>query len=191
MRKAVVITDFDGTLVDTFEANFLAYQEAFSKHGLSLSKETYKKCFGLRFPEFMDFVGVNDESIREKIKKTKKEVYPYYLGHVRLNYGLVSFMQMCKQNGERIGIASTASIENINNVLKRFNLEGVFDFIVSGEDVQHGKPDPEVYQKALCEASFNPHYTIAPEAALVFEDSETGINAAIAAGIDYIKINKF
>lgn len=53
----LLITDFDGTLVDTFEANFLAYQKAFSDCGLQLSEKQYKECFGFRFDDFMSHVA--------------------------------------------------------------------------------------------------------------------------------------
>ena len=52
MIKAV-ITDFDGTLVDTFKANLHAYQEAFDEVGLILTEEQYRECFGFRFEKFM------------------------------------------------------------------------------------------------------------------------------------------
>ena len=91
---------------------------------------------------------------------------------------------MCKGQGIKTCVASTASKKNLYRVLKHFNLDLYFDIIISGDDVSKGKPSPEVYIKALdlldCE----------PEEALVFEDSEVGCEAAEAAGIQYIKINE-
>ena len=58
----LIITDFDGTLVDTFEANLKAYQAAFESGGLKLSEQQYKACFGYRFEKFMNFVGINDNN---------------------------------------------------------------------------------------------------------------------------------
>jgi len=191
MKKTVIITDFDGTLVDTFLANYKSYKTAFEKVGLTLDEETYRKCFGLRFNEFMNEVGINDSFTRIKIKQIKSEEYEKNVDYVRPNQYLLTFLMLAKNNGIIIGIGSTASRVNINNVLKHLKLENFFDFIVSGEDVTCGKPNPEVYQKALSVASFNPHHTIAPESALIFEDSETGIQAAINAGIDYIQVDKF
>lgn len=191
MKKTVIITDFDGTLVDTFFANYKSYKSAFESLGLSLGEGTYRKCFGLRFNEFMDYVGIEDETVRAKIKAAKAEEYAKNVDYVRVNQYLLSFLMLSKNNGLKIGIATTASKVNVQNVLKHFKLDHLFDFVITGEDVQHGKPDPEVYKRALAAASFNPHYTIAPEAALVFEDSETGVQAAINAGIDFIKVNKF
>ena len=191
MKKTVIITDFDGTLVDTFVANYKSYKTAFELCGLSLDRDTYKKCFGFRFNEFMDYMGIEDETVRAKIKAIKTEQYTRNIDYVRVNQYLLGFIMLAKDNGLKIGIATTASRVNVQNILTYFKIEHLFDFVITGEDVQHGKPDPEVYKKALDAASLNPHYTIAPEAALVFEDSDQGIQAAINAGIDYVKINKF
>ena len=191
MKKTVIITDFDGTLVDTFVANYKSYKTAFELCGLSLDIDTYKKCFGFRFNEFMDYMGIEDETVRAKIKAIKTERYTRNIDYVKVNQYLLGFIMLAKDNGLKIGIATTASRVNVQNILKYFKIEHLFDFVITGEDVQHGKPDPEVYKKALAAASFNPHHTIAPEAALVFEDSDTGVQAAVAAGINYIKINKF
>ena len=49
-----IITDFDGTLVDTFDANLKAYQKAFGEVGVVLSEEKYRECFGFRFDRFME-----------------------------------------------------------------------------------------------------------------------------------------
>lgn len=191
MKKSVIITDFDGTLVDTFFANYKSYKTAFELCGLSLDIDTYRKCFGLRFNEFMKYVGIDDVSTQTKIKAFKAGEYAKNIDFVKVNQYLVSFLMLAKNNGVKIGIGTTASKVNVQNVLNYFKLENLFDFIITGEDVTHGKPDPEVYIKALDAASFNPNYTITPEAALVFEDSDIGVQAAINAGIDYIKINKF
>lgn len=69
------------------------------------------------------------------------------------------------------------------NALRHIGADNDFDMILAGESVTKGKPDPEIYQTVL--AKFN----IAPEDALVFEDSEVGFKAAEAAGIKYITIN--
>ena len=72
MIKAI-ITDFDGTLVDTFEANLKAYQEAFVSVGLSLTSDDYKKCYGFRFDRFMQAMNITDIQTIEQIKELKKE----------------------------------------------------------------------------------------------------------------------
>ena len=45
-RIKAIITDFDGTLVNTFKANYYAYKEAFIQYGYELTEEQYKECYG-------------------------------------------------------------------------------------------------------------------------------------------------
>ena len=77
MIKAL-ITDFDGTLVDTFEANLRAYQKAFADVGITLTAERYRECFGYRFDRFMMAMGMYDDETALRIKEAKKEYYPQY-----------------------------------------------------------------------------------------------------------------
>ena len=65
----LLISDFDGTLVDTFSANYMAYQKAFAEQGLCLSESQYRACFGFRFDEFMKEVGVVDVNISIRFRK--------------------------------------------------------------------------------------------------------------------------
>ena len=51
-RIKAIITDFDGTLVNTLMSNYLAYREAFESYNYQLSLDEYKQCYGLRFDEF-------------------------------------------------------------------------------------------------------------------------------------------
>ena len=179
----LVITDFDGTLVNTFEANLCAYQEAFASCGLQLDKVLYQRCFGLRFEAFMEKSGIAEPSVYHLIKEKKMQVYPHYFDKLKPNLVLINFLKSCKQSGIQTFIASTARKENLFNVLNYLEVTDFFDFILSGADVSRGKPAPDIYIKALEVAQVN------ASQALVFEDSEVGFRAAEQAGLKYIKIN--
>lgn len=182
MIKAI-ISDFDGTLVDTFEANYAAYNEAFASQGLELTADRYRECFGLRFPEFMDAMGIHDEATAAQIRKIKGEVYPHHFDKLRPNTALIEFIRSCRNQGIHTAVASTARGKNLMNALNYIGATDAFDYILAGEDVQHGKPDPEIYNRVLA------HFGVQPSEALVFEDSPVGMQAAEAAGINYINVN--
>ena len=180
-RIKAVITDFDGTLVDTFMANFLAYHEVFKNYGYSLTKEQYRACYGLRFDAFCDKMNIPND-IRNSMKELKKTFYPSYFKYIELNHSLMMFIRHMKSMGIKTCIASTATKENLYNVLIHFGILNEFDIIITGENVSKGKPNPEVYLKALalleCE----------PDEAIVFEDSDVGCEAAENAELNYIRI---
>ena len=178
-----IITDFDGTLVDTFLANLNAYQEAFKYYGYELTEEQYRKYYGLRFDAFCDKMNISKEH-RNNIKTLKKNIYPKFFNYLNLNKNLMVFIISCKKQGMKTCIASTASKDNLYNVLNYFKIKDYFDIIISGENVSHGKPNPEVYNKALALLDCD------SDEALVFEDSNVGCEAAENADLKYIKIIK-
>lgn len=181
-RIKLLITDFDGTLVNTFEANFRAYNEAFEEAGLELTRERYSKCFGHRFDDFMNDVGIGDEKVKSKIRSRKAENYPRYFDKLTVNSSLLEFIRSFHRQGGLTAIASTAWGRNLRSALDYIGATGDFDLILSGENVIHGKPNPEIYRKVL--ESFD----VRSHEALVFEDSEVGFRAAQAAGISVIPV---
>lgn len=184
MRIRFIITDFDGTLVDTFEANYRAYCEAFEMSGLTLTREQYRDCFGLRFDNFMKTMGIESVEVRQQIKELKGELYPKYFEYLKVNRHLFEFIEGFHYAGGKTAIASTAREKNLRNALRYIGAENDFDLILAGESVKKGKPDPEIYLTALERLGGS------PDEALIFEDSEVGFKAAEAAGIPFIKITK-
>ncbi|WP_044656255.1 MULTISPECIES: HAD family hydrolase [Bacteroides] len=183
MIKAI-ITDFDGTLVDTFEANFRAYQEAFASIGETLTPERYRECFGYRFEHFMLEIGINDVAKVNAIKKAKKEAYPKYFDSLRPNKVLISLIETFKVMGAKTAIASTARKENLMNAATFLGVDKHFDLIFAGVDVKEGKPSPEIYLKAMETLG------VKPEETLIFEDSQVGIDAAKGSGAQCMVVSE-
>ena len=181
MIKAI-ITDFDGTLVDTYEANLKAYQKAFCECGKVLTPEAYKACFGLRYDAFMYQMGIIDIEIANFIRERKKRYYPLFFDCICLNHALLGVIDAFHKTGGKTAIASTARKENLMNVVKYLEIEGNFDCIISGLDVIQGKPQPEIYVKTM------KHLCVMPSETLIFEDSDVGIQAAKASGANYIRV---
>ena len=180
----LLVTDFDGTLVDTFEANYLAYQKAFSQFGLNLTEQQYKDCFGFRFDDFMEHMGISDTVIKQGIRMAKGDCYPLFFDKLKINHSLLSMLKSFKQAGGLTAVASTARKKNLMNALEHIEALEAFTLIIAGEDVEHGKPNPEIYKKVLKKLN------VQPSEALVFEDSPVGIEAAVAANLSYVQITK-
>lgn len=180
----LLITDFDGTLVDTFEANYKAYKKAFENYSIKLTKEEYSKCFGFRFDDFMNEMNIHDERIKQGIRNLKGIYYPLFFDDLVVNRQLLNLLHSFKNSGGLTAVASTARRVNLMNVLYHINAADMFSLILSGEDVRHGKPSPEIYRNVLQKLN------VTNEEAIVFEDSLIGIEAAKAANISYIKITQ-
>ena len=182
MVKAI-ITDFDGTLVDTFEANLRAYQKAFQEVGLNLTAERYRECFGYRYDRFMQKMGVTDKTIADSIKELKKQYYPEYFDCLKPNTTLINLIAGIKKMGGKTAIASTARKENLMNVISYLGIAHHFDLIFAGVDVKKGKPDPEIYLKSMAALG------VTPDETFIFEDSQVGIDAAKASGASYMIVS--
>lgn len=179
-----IISDFDGTLVDTFEANYLAYQQAFAEIGFDLTRETYRACFGLRYDKFIEWLGLDKNEDTRKVRELKAKYYPHHFEHLKENEVLMDFIRSFHAGGGKTAIASTARRENLMAALKCIGAVEVFDVILAGDVVEHGKPNPEIYLKALDLLQVKADETIC------FEDTEVGVEAAKAAGVSAIKIGQ-
>lgn len=181
----LLISDFDGTLVDTKTANFLAYRRVLGDRGVCLTKEMYDACFGLRVTEFMHQIGIHDPLDIIEVSEMKSIIYPDFFSYIKLNESLVNFMGLIKGERKHIAIASTAQRLNLENILNYFGLSDFFDYIITGADIKEGKPHPECYTKVM------EYFNVAPLETLIFEDSKVGIEAAKASGANYIVVKKF
>jgi len=95
----------------------------------------------------------------------------------------VDLLHAARQAGCRVGLATMSYCAQVRRVLDILDLQAQFDFVASRDDVEHGKPDPEIYllvARAL---------GVAPQECLVIEDSPSGVRAALAAGMHVIAVS--
>jgi len=94
----------------------------------------------------------------------------------------VALLHAVRQMGCKTALASMSHCDQVRRVLQVLALEAAFDFIATRDDVEHGKPDPEIY--LLVARQLN----VPPSECLVIEDSPPGVRAAISAGMDVIAV---
>lgn len=87
-----------------------------------------------------------------------------------------------KEEGYHIAVCSNSVRNTIEIMMQKANLTQYLDFFISNQDVTHGKPDPEIYQKAIQRLGLQ------PEECLIVEDNENGIKAALASGAHLFKV---
>lgn len=123
----------------------------------------------------IDWHGLSDTV--EQLATESDEVFAEILDHrLELMPGLVELLASLEAHNIPKAIATSSGREFVTNVLSRFDLEPRFQFILTAEDVTHGKPHPEIYLKAAQRLGFEPREI------LVLEDSQNGCTAAAAAG---------
>jgi HAD superfamily hydrolase (TIGR01509 family) len=94
----------------------------------------------------------------------------------------IALLNAARQEGCRTALATMSRCQQATTVLQALGLEHAFDFIASRDDVERGKPDPEIYELVV-EA-----LTLPVEECLVIEDSPAGVESALAAGLDVIAV---
>lgn len=178
-----VVSDLDGTLVDTRAANVAAYRDAFSSVGVPFDEDRYTAAFGLAFDPMIGAVAPGTpEDVRAEIRRRKAQVYSSFLPLSRPNTALLGLLAHLRESGTRTALATTARRTNVLAVLDHCAAEDLFDVIVTAEDVEHGKPAPDCYLAAAARLG------VAPEECVVFEDSGVGIEAATRAGCSVIEV---
>ena len=180
-----LLFDLDGTLVDTREANYLAYRAAFAESGHELTAEQFGTTWGRDSRDFIpDLLPAADAAAVDMIRAAKSRLYADLLQRTTANDALIAFLRLLAPT-HRTALVSTAKSGNGRQILDAHELTPLFDVVVWGDDVERSKPDPEGYLRAL--------ELLGADAAeaLAFEDSATGRQAALAAGLTVLEVPHF
>lgn len=182
MQKALLF-DLDGTLFDTSVVNYMAYKQALSEVGIEIDEAYYvEKCEGNSYKEFLTAL-VSPEKI-DLVHERKKVLYADYLGKAKENKMLFDLILNMKEQ-YYIGLVTTASRKNTMQILEYFKRERLFDIIITQEDTEFLKPNPQGYNEAI------KRLNVAPENVTIFEDSVTGLKAAMATEAHVVRIERF
>lgn len=185
IRNKLAIFDMDGTLFDTKNVNFKAYRRALAECGFCVDidyKYYCEFCNGSNYKIFLPILvpEITAEDMR-KVHDRKKALYPEYLSDARKNDQLFSLIELINPKYQ-VAMVTSASRKNTDDILNTFGVGDVFDFVLTQEDVKHPKPNPEGFLLAMEKAG------VTKEDTLIFEDSETGIEAAERSGANYIRV---
>jgi beta-phosphoglucomutase len=176
----------DGTIVDSADYHSVAWLEVMSPRGVALTDEMFRSTFGQRNDTILRiWMGQNttDDTIRE-ISDLKEARYREIVAErgIELLPGIAARIAQLHQHGWRQAIASAAPRANVEAIMAALGLRDRIEAFVGGEDVVHGKPDPEVFLRAA------ERLGIPPERCVVVEDAPAGVEAARRAGMRVIGV---
>lgn len=180
MLKAVLF-DMDGVIIDSEPLHARAAINALQKYGVSLTPEFCYSFIGSTAKHMLEVIKENwqlsasIEELMQANQNAKKELVMQE-GYPPIPY-VRDLMKALQQDGYRIAIASSSPMDEILETVQRLQLTGFLNKIVSGMQVAHPKPAPDIFLAAARELS------VLPSECLVIEDSSNGLRAAKAAGM--------
>jgi beta-phosphoglucomutase len=195
MLRAVIF-DFNGIIVDDEPIHFELFQRVLKEEGIKLTEADYYTRY-LGFDDRGAFSTAYREHGRglsqAKLAQLIERKAAYYQEEIKSKMRVFPGVQrLITELAKKLplAIASGALRREIEVILSGFGLLAYFRAIVSAEDVTRGKPEPEIFLKALAQlnAAFSKDHPISPAECLVIEDSKEGIRGARRAGMKCLAV---
>jgi beta-phosphoglucomutase len=180
------IFDMDGTLVDNLYAHEKAWEIFLKRHQIQLPDGFLQQNNQGTILEIIPriFGATLSKEKCLQLGNEKEQIYrELYRPHIAAVPGLINLLQAANAVGLKLALATMADLANVEMVLNTLKIGHLFDAVVTGADVNHGKPNPEVFLKAA--HSLN----LPVSSLLIFEDSLSGVQAGVAANISVVGIN--
>lgn len=176
----------DGVIIDSNPWHRAAWSEYTRRHGVEMTEAMQQRMYGRRNDEIIrDFLGnhLNDDEVFAH-GAAKEQLYREMMRpHVEeaLVPGVREFLT--RHRNLKLAVATNAEPANVNFILEAAGLAGLFDVVIDGHQVANPKPHPEIYLRVADSLGLPPHECV------VFEDSYTGVEAGLAAGMRVVGVS--
>jgi beta-phosphoglucomutase family hydrolase len=180
-----LIFDMDGVIVDSNPRHRLAWQEYNRSLGVETTEAMQQRMYGKRNDELIrEFFGQHLNDAAVFAHGAAKETLYREMMKPQINEALVPGIRefLTRHRDLALAIATNAEPANVDFVLDETGLRPFFRVIVNGHQVANPKPHPEIYLRVADELGVNPSDCV------VFEDSYTGVEAGLAAGMRVVGI---
>jgi len=171
-----LLFDLDGTLVDTEALHLRAFQVVFDR---DIDMDHYASQIAGRSNDRIMAAAFPDRSVEEHLalSERKESLYRSFVGELEPTPGLLELLEWAAKHSFPCAVVTNAPRANATLVLAALGLADRFDCVVVGDEVGRAKPHPEPYLKALAALGG------AASSAVAFEDSLSGVSAAVAASL--------
>jgi len=184
-RNQAILFDLDGVIIPTENIKGQVHAQTVASFGGSVSPSLY-----------VDYIGRSHEEVRrafitaagmqidpDAYTRTFRQIYHALLeADLGFSPGAGELLDTLARRGYRLALVSSSSASSVTLILQKLGISALFDIIITADDVSKKKPAPDAYLAALERLS------ISPAQAIVFEDSQVGVQAAVAAGVSVIAV---
>lgn len=183
-----VLWDLDGTLADTEELHFQAWQQTLARYGVAHDRAAFLAGFGRSNRSILsEMFGVTpDAPIVAEIAAAKESTVRSLLGATELALlpGVATWLDTFAAARMRQVISSSGPMANIAAMVSKLGIGDYFVSLMSGATLPRGKPHPDLFLNSAAAVG------VAPEACVVIEDSIHGVEAARRAGMRCVVVGK-
>jgi beta-phosphoglucomutase family hydrolase len=179
-----IIFDMDGTLIASTHADYIAWKKLFADYEIKFSYEDYVPALGIKSAELAkDVLHIDGEQLQQALKQKlvyfDEAIAAEGLNAIPYAAALLDYLQ---KHNIKMALATSSRREKMAMAMQHTDLLKYFDTIVTGEEVAHGKPAPDIF--LLAARKLNIH----PSECIVIEDATRGIAAAKNAGMYCVAI---
>lgn len=187
MKIKAIIFDMDGVLIDAKDWHYESLNKALGLFGHEISRYDHLVTFdGLPTKKKLEMLSLDGgfpKGLHSFVNELKQQytldiVYSKCKPIFQHQYAL----SRLKTSGYMLAVCSNSIRNTIEIMMEKSELAPYLNFIISNQDVKHGKPDPEMYNKAINKLGLN------PSECLIVEDNDNGVKAALASGANLLKV---
>jgi len=186
MDNYAVIFDMDGVIAHTNPHHSEAFKQFFDKYKVTYTDQEFEDhMYGKHNDYILRYFfkrALSDAEIRQLAAEKEALFREIYRTSLEPIAGLPVFLDALKSEGFRIGVATSAPRANLDFILDGLSLRPLMDSVLSSEDVHAHKPHPEIYLKSANNLG------VEPANCVIFEDSFSGVSAAINAGAKVVGV---
>lgn len=182
MIKAIIF-DCDGTLADTMPLHWRAWQVISARHGIRLPEDRFYALGGVPSREIAKLLSA-EQGLGLDHLAVAREKEAEYLPLIAQVEPINAVVGIARENFSKIplAVASGGSKRSIEQVLNHLGIRQLFHTIVTSEDVERQKPAPDIFLEAARRLG------VAPQFCRAYEDTELGMQAIRAAGMEAVDV---
>jgi len=183
-----IIFDLDGVLIDSEPNYFEADRRVMAEYGVVLTEEMHKEFTGIGNKQMAKFVKEKyklKDPIEVILRKKDKMYMDLALHNTRVFPQMREFLRLLKEKNLPMAVATGSSRWILDEVMESTKIKSFFNVTISSEEVRDPKPAPDVFIEAAKKINVQAHE------ALVIEDSQYGVEAALKAGMQCIAIPSY
>lgn len=182
MLKAIIF-DLDGVLIDSNKYIWEAHNSILEEEGIHLNRNEVKEYLGMslrdQYGAWKKKYGIKKYNL-EDFRQKSLEIQQKLMKNEKPNPALVRLLKQLKENNIKLAVATSSTRYRAEWILKKLKIIDYFESIVTADDVEKHKPEPDLFLEAA------KHIKTTPKCCVVIEDARTGIEAAKKANMKVV-----